>query len=65
MNYRYGNNPAEIKHRVTFLNPPGQIVGGWPSQEWTEHVTVWAAIETQKGYRIFNSDATQWQDKMV
>lgn len=65
MNYRYGTNPAELKHRATFLKPPGQIVGGWPSTDWTEHVTVWAALETQKGYKVFNSDATQWQDKKV
>lgn len=65
MNYRYGNNPAELKHRITFLNPPGEIVNGWPSQEWTEHGRAWAAVETQKGYRVFKSDATQWQDKKV
>lgn len=65
MNYRNNNNPAKLNKRITFLNPPGTIVGGWPSSEWEPHVTVWAEIKTQKGYRAFNSDATQWQDKKV
>lgn len=58
-------NPANLRNRVTFYHPPGEVVGGWPSQEWTEYVTVWGAIETQRGYRIFKADATQWQDKKV
>lgn len=65
MNFRHNNNPARMNHRVTFYNPPGQIVDGWPTQEWTPYVTVWAEVKTQKGYRVFNSDATQWQDKKV
>lgn len=62
MNERYGNNPANLKHRITFLNPPGQIVGGWPSTEWTEHLTVWAEIKTLKGNRLFEAAAVQMQD---
>lgn len=62
MNERYGNNPANLKHRITFLNPPGAIVDGWPSTEWTEHVTVWAEIKTLKGNRVFDAAAVQMQD---
>ncbi len=62
MNERYGNNPANLKHRITFLNPPGAIVGGWPSTEWTEHVTVRAEIKTLKGNRVFDAAAVQMQD---
>lgn len=65
MNYQHNNNAARMNKRITFYNPPGQIVGGWPSTDWTEHVTVWAEVKTQKGYRVFNSDATQWQEKKV
>lgn len=61
MNERFGNNAAELKHRITFLNPPGAIVDGWPSREWTDRITVWAAITTQKGRRLFNADAVQMQ----
>lgn len=62
MNERHGNNPANLKHRITFLNPPGAIVGGWASQEWTEHVTVFAEIRTLKGNRLFEAAAVQMQD---
>lgn len=65
MNYQHNNNPAKLNKRVSFYNPPGTIVNGWPSTEWTEAITVWAEIKTQKGNRLFNSDATQWQDKKV
>lgn len=61
MNERYGHNPADLKHRVTFLNPPGTTSSGWPSLEWAEHLTVSAAIKTQKGFRLFNADAVQMQ----
>ena len=62
MNERHGNNPANLKHRITFLNPPGQIIGGWPSKKWTEHVTVWAEIKTLKGNRLFDAATVQMQD---
>lgn len=65
MNYQYNNNPAKLNKRITFYKPPGEIVNGWPTTDWTEYVTVWAEVKTQKGYRVFNSDATQWQDKKV
>lgn len=66
MNYRHNNNPANLNKRVTFYNPPGTIgEDGWPSTDWTPYKTVWAEVKTQKGYRVFNSDATQWQDKKV
>ena len=65
MNERYGNNPANLKHRITFLNPPGAIVGGWPSTEWTDYKSVRAEIKTQKGSRLFNSDAVQMQGKKI
>lgn len=65
MNERYGNNPANLKHRITFLNPPGQIIGGWPSMEWIDFKTVWAEIRTQKGSRLFNSDAVQMQGRKI
>lgn len=65
MNFQHNNNPAKLNKRITFFIPPGEIIDGWPSQEWIEHVTVWAEVKTQKGYRVFNSDATQWQDKKV
>lgn len=55
-----------MNKRVTFLNPPG-VIGkdGWPSTDWTDFVTVWAEVKTNTGARLFNSDATQWQDKKV
>ncbi|QOY37046.1 phage head closure protein [Anaerobacillus isosaccharinicus] len=65
MNYQHNNNPAKLNKRITFFSPPGTIVNGWPSTDWTKVVTVWAEIKTQKGYRVFNSDATQFQDKKI
>jgi SPP1 family predicted phage head-tail adaptor len=66
MNYQYNNNPAKLDKRITFFSPPGTIgADGWPSKGWTKHATVWAGVKTQKGYRIFNSDATQYQDKKI
>lgn len=62
MNERYGNNPANLKHRITFLIPPGTIVGGWPSKEWTAHVSVYAEIKTLKGNRLNDMAAVQMQD---
>lgn len=62
MNERYGNNAAELKHRLTFQSPPGASSGrGWPTQEWMDYATVWGAIKTQKGSRLFNADAVQMQ----
>lgn len=54
-----------MNKRVIFFNPPGEIINGWPSTEWEKYETVWAEVKTQKGYRMFNSDATQWQGKMI
>ena len=51
-----------LRHRITFLNPPGAIVGGWRSTEWTEHVSSRAAIETLKGNRLTDMAAVQMQD---
>lgn len=66
MNFRYNNNPANLNKRVIFLKPPGEIgEDGWPSSEWTPYKQVWAEVQTQKGYRMFNSDATQWQSKVI
>ena len=65
MNYQHNNNPSRMNKRVTFFNPPVEIVNGWPSAEWEEHAKVWAEVKTQKGFRMFNSDATQWQGKMI
>ncbi len=65
MNYRNNNNAGRMNKRATFLSPPGTITNGWPSEEWTKHVTVWAELKTAKGYRLFSSDATQWQGKCV
>lgn len=65
MNYRDNNNAGRMNKRVTFLNPPGQIVNGWPSTDWTVYKTLWAEVKTQKGYKVFNSDATQWQGKKI
>lgn len=64
MNYQHNNNPGRLNKRITFLTPPG-TENGWPSQEWKPYETVWAEIKTQKGNRIFNSDATQWQGRKV
>lgn len=66
MNYQHNNNAARLNKRVTFYSPPGGIgPDGWPLDEWTFYKTVWAEIKTQKGYKVFNSDATQWQGKRV
>ena len=35
---------------------------GWPSQEWTESITVWAEIKTLKGKRLFDAATVQMQD---
>lgn len=55
-----------MNKRVTFLNPPG-VIGddGWPSTEWTPYKRLWVEIKTNTGARLFNSDATQWQGKIV
>lgn len=65
MNYQYNNNAARLNKRVTFFNPPGQIVNGWPIQDWTPYKKLWAEVKSQKGYKVFNSDATQWQGKRI
>lgn len=65
MNYRHGTNPGDLNKRVTFYTPPNQSAGGWSSLDWVESFSVWAAVKTQKGYRVFNSDLTQWQGKKV
>ncbi len=65
MNYQYNNNAARLNKRVTFYNPPGQIENGWPSQDWTLYKKLWAEVKSQKGYKVFNSDATQWKGKRI
>lgn len=55
-------NSGRFRHRITFFAPPGTIVDGWPSMVWTEHVTVWADIRTQRGNRLFESATVQMQD---
>jgi SPP1 family predicted phage head-tail adaptor len=65
MNERHNNNAGKLKHRITFLKPPGGIVSGWPTTEWTEHITVWAEIRTQKGKRLFEAAAVQMQGKKI
>ncbi|MFD2446385.1 phage head closure protein [Bacillus sp. CGMCC 1.16607] len=65
MNYQHNNNPARLNKRVTFYIPPGTITNGWPVQDWTPCKKLWAEVKTQKGYRVFNSDATKWQGKRV
>lgn len=62
MNERNNNNASNLRHRITFLKPPGSIVGGWPTTKWVEHVTVWAEIKTLKGNRVFDAAAVQMQD---
>lgn len=64
MNYQHNNNAGRLNKRITFLTPPG-IVNGWPTKDWPEYKKLWAEIKTQKGYRAFNSDATQWQGKKI
>lgn len=64
--YKPPINTGDLRHRVTFYNPPGKTGDdGWPLNDWTPHTTVWAKIQTQYGSRIFNSDASQLQDKKV
>lgn len=63
--YKPPVNTGDLRNRVTFYNPPAQITNGWPSTEWTPHVDVWAKIQTRYGSKMFNSDATQWQDKKI
>ncbi|MGE7020416.1 phage head closure protein [Solibacillus cecembensis] len=65
MNYQHNNNSGRMNKRVTFFNPPGEIINGWPSKDWTPYKRVWAEVKTQKGYRVFNSDATQWHGKKI
>ncbi|HLV41991.1 MAG TPA: phage head closure protein [Brumimicrobium sp.] len=64
--YRPRLNNGDLRHRITFYKPSGEIgEDGWPSTEPIEYDTVWGKVQTQRGTRIFNSDATQWQDKIV
>ncbi|MFJ7951529.1 phage head closure protein [Lysinibacillus sp. NPDC096418] len=66
MNYQHNNNAARLNKRVAFYNPPGTTgEDGWPSTEWVPFKKLWAEIKTQKGYKSFNSDATQWQGKRI
>lgn len=66
MNYQQNNNAARLNKRVAFYNPPGEIgEDGWPLKDWTLYKKLWAEIKTQKGYKAFNSDATQWQGKRI
>lgn len=66
MNYQHNNNAARLNKRVAFYNPPGMTgEDGWPSTEWAFYKKLWAEIKTQKGYKVFNSDATQWKGKRV
>lgn len=65
MNYQHNNNPGRLNKRITFYNPPGEVVNGWPSTEWTKYKSLWAEVKTQKGNRHFNSDATQWIGKRL
>ncbi|MBO0586119.1 phage head closure protein [Sporosarcina sp. E16_8] len=59
-------NPGRMRHRVTFLSPPeGEDSDGFPNIEWTEHVTVWASVETLKGRSFFEAAKTQMQDNKV
>jgi len=60
--YKPKPNTGNMRHRITFLKPPGEIVNGWPTQKWTEHVTVWAEIKTLRGVRLFDAAAVQMQD---
>ncbi|MEK4091723.1 phage head closure protein [Viridibacillus sp. FSL H8-0110] len=62
MNYRSNNNAGELKHRITFLNPPGKDEDGFPIIDWTDYVTVWAAIKTLKGKAFYEAAADQLQD---
>lgn len=64
--YRPRLNNGDLRHRITFYKPAGQIgEDGWSSTEPTKYETVWGKVQTQRGIRVFNSDATQWQDKTV
>ncbi|BDH62311.1 hypothetical protein MTP04_24410 [Lysinibacillus sp. PLM2] len=63
--YKPKINSGDLRHRITFYKPAGEIVDGWPSTEPSEYVTVWGKIQTQYGSRIFNSDSTHLQDKKV
>lgn len=60
--YKPKVNTGNLRHRITFLKPPGEIVNGWPTREWSEHVTVWAEIKTLRGARLFEAAAVQMQD---
>ncbi|MEG0450125.1 MAG: phage head closure protein [Lysinibacillus sp.] len=63
--YKQPINTGDLRNKVTFHKPPGEIINGWPSTDWTKFTTVWAKIQTQYGARLFNVDATQWQDKKI
>lgn len=64
MNYRSNNNPGELKHRITFLIPPGgKDEDGFPINEWTAFKKpIWAAIKTLKGKAFYEAAADQLQD---
>jgi SPP1 family predicted phage head-tail adaptor len=63
VNERYGNNPGNLKHRITFLLPPGSpSEDAWPTTEGTEFITVWAQIKTLKGNRVLEAAAIHMQN---
>lgn len=63
MNWRYNNNPANLKHRITFLQPPGGTDDdGFPVTEWTIFKNVWAEIKTLKGKEFYQAASDQVQD---
>lgn len=66
MNYQHNNNPAKLNKRLQFQTPPGTIgKDGYPSTEWTDFKKVWGEVKTQRGYKVFSSDASQWQGKSI
>ncbi|WP_054637180.1 phage head closure protein [Thalassobacillus sp. C254] len=57
-------NTARARQRITFLNPPGENIDidGFPSKEWTPHVTVWAELRTLKGRSFYEAAQNQLEN---
>lgn len=49
-------NPGDLKHRITFVEPPGGTdEQGFPITEPVPYLTVWAALRTLKGRTFYKA----------
>ena len=59
-------NPGNLDQRITFLKPPGGVSdSGFVNDEWTEHITVWAALKTLKGRLFYEAAGTNLENNRM